>query len=127
MPFDLLAANAVPALSLDLSVIVAIAAVIVTVLLALLNYTVSSWGWVLKREIDRSDKTDHELKASLDAARQELKSDIKQVEADTKMLLTGQARIEATLDARANRRTTSYVDDNMSLGGAKDGDDSTAH
>ncbi len=126
MPFDLLAANAAPALSLNLSIIVAIAAVIVTVLLALLNYTVSSWGWVLKREIDRSDKTDHELKASLDATRQELKADIKQVEADTKLLLTGQARIEATLDAWASGRTASQVDV-RSLGGAKDGRDPTTH
>ena len=47
MPFDLLAANAAPALALDLSVIIAIAVVIVTVLLALLNYTVLSCGWVL--------------------------------------------------------------------------------
>ena len=126
MPFDLLAANAAPALSLDLSVIVAIAAVIVTVLLALLNYTVSSWGWVLKREIDRSDQTDHELKASLDATRQELKMDIKQVEADTKQLLTGQARIEAALDAQASRRAASQVDV-RSLGGAEDGRDPTTH
>ena len=126
MPFDLLAANAAPALSLDLSVIVAIAAVMVTILLALLNYTVSSWGWVLKREIDRSDKTDHELKASLNATRQELKVDIKQVEADTKLLLTGQARIEATLDARASGRTASQVDV-RSLGGAEDDRDPTTH
>ena len=39
MPLDLLVANAVPALSIELSTVVSIAAIVITILLALLTFS----------------------------------------------------------------------------------------
>ena len=104
MPFDSLVANAVPALSIELPTIVSIAAVIITILLALLTFMVGLAGWIGRREIARNDEAHRELKASIDTSRRELRADVKGVEGDVKRLLEGQARMEATIAAQSGRR-----------------------
>ena len=101
MPFDSLVANAVPALSIELPTIVSIAAIIITILLALLTFMVGLAGWTGKREIARNDEAHRDLKASIDMSRRELRADLKGVEGDVKRLLEGQARMEATIAALA--------------------------
>ena len=104
MPLDLLVANAVPALSIELSTVVSIAAIVITILLALLTFMVALAGWTGKREIARNDEAHRDLKASIDTSRRELRADVKGIEGDVKRLLEGQARMEATLDAQITRR-----------------------
>lgn len=99
MPFDSLVANAVPALSIELPTIVSIAAVIITILLALLTFMVGLAGWIGRREIARNDEAHRDLKASIDTSRRELRADVKGIEGDVKRLLEGQARMEATIAA----------------------------
>ena len=126
MPFDSLVASAVPALSIELPTIVSIAAVIITILLALLTFMVGLAGWAGRREIARNDEAHRDLKASidtsrrelradlkgvegevkrlLDMSRRELRADVKGVEGEVKRLLEGQARMEATIAAQSGRR-----------------------
>ncbi len=73
MPFDLLVANAVPALSIEPSTVVSIAAIVITVLLALLTFMMALAGWTGKREIARNDEAHRDLKASIDTSRRELR------------------------------------------------------
>ena len=103
MPFVLLVANAVPALSIELPTVVSIAAIVITVLLALIAIMVGLAGWAGKREIARNDDAHRDLKASIEASRQELRADVKVVEGEVKRLLEGQARIEATIAAQTGR------------------------
>ena len=74
MPFDLLVANAVPALSIEPSTVVSIAAIVITVLLALLTFMMALAGWTGKREIARNDEAHRDLKASIDTSRRELRT-----------------------------------------------------
>ena len=89
MPF-LTAANAAPVLSIELSTVVSVAAIIITILLALLSAMAGLGLLGLRREITRNDE-----------AHRELRSDIKAVEADVQKLLAGQARIEGLLEGMA--------------------------
>jgi cell division protein FtsX len=115
MPFELSVAQAAPALSIELSTVVSIAAIAITILLALLTFMVALAGWTGKREIARNDEAHRKLEASVDTSRRELRADVKGIEGDVKRLLEGQARVEATLDAQISRRAvrpedTSLVD-----------------
>ena len=103
MPFDLSVANAVPALSIELPTIVSIAAIIITVLLALVVLMVGLAGWAGKREIARNDDAHRDLKESIEASRQEIRAEVKGIDGEVKLLLQGQARIEATIAAQNPR------------------------
>ena len=96
MTLGLLMASAAPSLTIQLPTIVAVAAVVITILLALLSYMVGLAMWTGKREIERNDE-----------AHRVLRTDIKVVEADVKQLLVGQARIEGLLgQLGAGKRST---------------------
>ena len=97
MPVSPFLANAGPAFSIELSTVVSIAAVLITILLALLTLMVGLAGWTGKREIARNDEAHRDLKASIDTSRRELRADVKGIEGDVKRLLEGQARMEATM------------------------------
>lgn len=94
MPF-LTAASAAPTLSIELSTIVSAAAIIITVLLALLSGMAGLGLLALRREITRNDEAHRELRADIGR----VEADVKTVEADVKALLAGQARIEGLLRA----------------------------
>ncbi|MCY4509739.1 MAG: hypothetical protein OXG35_22655 [Acidobacteria bacterium] len=79
MPF-LPATAAAPAISLSSP---AASTALLAIIAALLGFAL----WFLQREIRNNDK-----------AHQELKADIKSVEADVKQLLAGQSRIEGLLE-----------------------------
>lgn len=90
MPFELLAANAAPALSLTPTTVVTFLVGIITLLLGIV-------AWFLQHQIKSNDEAHKQLKAGIDETRRELKTDIKTIEADVKQLLVGQSRIEGLL------------------------------
>ena len=104
MSFDLLAANAAPALSLT-------QATVATFLLGIITLLLGIVAWFLQREIKSNDEahkqlkagidgTRRELKAEIDGTRRELKADIKALKTNVQQLLVGQSRIEGLLQGR---------------------------
>ena len=94
MPF-LLAQNA--PVSVQLSTVVAIAAVVTPVMLALLGAMVTMGLWIVRREISHKDAAHKALETKIDHTRAELKV----VEVDLKTLLAGQSRVEGLLEGMA--------------------------
>ncbi len=101
MPF-LMAASAVPALSIELSTVVSAAAIAITVPLRGMAGLALQ---VLRREITHNDEAHRELKAEIADARQgaegghqAVEADVKAVEVNVALLLAGQARIEGLLE-----------------------------
>ena len=126
MSFDLLAANAAPALSLTQATVATFLLGIITLLLGIvawflqreiksndeahkqLKAGIDGTRRELKAEIDETrrelkteiDETRRELKAEIDGTRRELKADIKTLETNVQQLLVGQSRIEGLLQGR---------------------------
>ena len=88
-----IAAQAAPAVTIELPAAVSAAAWVITVLLAGIGVLSGVAAYFLRREL-----------ASNDAAHRELKADIRTVETDVKKLLAGQGRIEGALNALLNQR-----------------------
>ena len=83
-------------------------------MIAVLSAVVAMGLWVFRREIGRNDKAHGELESKIDKTRDELRAEIKAVEADVKQLLAGQSRIEGLLEGvlgkRPNAATPSPAD-----------------
>ena len=90
MPFDPLAANAAPALSLT-------PATLATFLLGIITLLLGMVVWFLQREIKSNDEAHKQLKTGIDETRRELKTDNRAIETDVEQLLAGQSRIEGLL------------------------------
>ena len=94
-PGMLVAASA-PAFSIELPTIVAVMAVIVTILLAPLSGMAGILLWAGKRELTHNERAHRALQESIEKV--ERRAAV--IEADVKELLTGQARIEGLLGGR---------------------------
>ena len=92
----LLVAAAAPAFSIELPTIVAVMAVVVTILLALLSGMAGILLWAGKRELTHNERAHQALQAGIEKV--ERRAAV--IEADVKELLTGQARIEGLLVGR---------------------------
>ena len=98
-PGMLVAASA-PAFSIELPTIVAVMAVIVTILLALLSGMAGILLWAGKGDLTHNERAHQALHESIEKV--ERRAAV--IEADVKDLLTGQARIEGLLGARNQAR-----------------------
>lgn len=87
---------AAPAFSIELPTIVAVMAVIVTILLALLSGMAGILLWAGKRELTHNERAHQALQESIEKV--ERRAAV--IEADVKELLIGQARIEGLLGSR---------------------------
>ena len=77
MSFDLLAANAAPALSLTQATVATFLLGIITILLGIV-------AWFLQREIKSNDEAHKQLKAGIDGTRRDLKAEIDETRRELK-------------------------------------------
>lgn len=96
MILGMLVAASAPAFSIELPTIVAIMAVIVTILLALLSGMAGILLWAGKRELTHNERAHQALQESIEKVERR----VAVIETDVKELLTGQARIEGLLLGR---------------------------
>ena len=96
MILGMLVAASAPTFSIELPTIVAIMAVIVTILLALLSGMAGILLWAGKRELTHNERAHQALQESIEKV--ERRAAV--IETDVKELLIGQARIEGLLGGR---------------------------